>query len=80
MTKRKRRLNTFLDVRRYLADIAARFETGEIDAKHATTLKEIVNAVTFALREEAAARKLDLLEANTQVMKELTEQLRGVKP
>lgn len=76
---KKRYLNNFRDVRRYLSDIAHRLETGTLDRQMALALKDIANAVIYDLKEEAFARNVAAIEENNKLMAEMLVKLGEVK-
>jgi len=79
MVKRKRYLNTYTDVKRYLADIAHRLENGELDRKTALALKDICNGVTYVLIQETHDKEVEALRENNELMTNLVKQMQEVK-
>ena len=79
MVKRKRYLNNYTDVKRYLADIAYRLEIGELDTKTALALKDICNGVTYVLIQETHDKEVEALRENNELMTNLVKQMQEVK-
>ena len=79
MMKRKRYLNTYADVKRYLADIAYRLENGELDTKTALALKDICNGVTYVLIQETHDKEVEALRENNELMTALVKQMQELR-
>ncbi|MFW6026726.1 MAG: hypothetical protein ACOCRX_10320 [Candidatus Woesearchaeota archaeon] len=75
MGKRKKYLNTYTDVKRFLADIAYRLDIGELDRKTALALKEICNGATYTMIQETNDKKAEEIKKNNEIMKTLIQKM-----
>lgn len=57
-----RRLKSSQDIRRYLASIVFKVESGEMSPKVAETITKIANAMLIAIKTETDERELEALE------------------
>lgn len=57
-----RRLNTNKDIRLYLREIIEKVENNEIELNKAKVIRELCNAISYALQGEQAEKEIKLME------------------
>ncbi|MBA2883161.1 muramidase (phage lysozyme) [Desulfosalsimonas propionicica] len=63
---KKRRLKSLDDLRRWLADIGNRLETGDVDAAHARCVTYIASVMSGIIKDSDLEKRIEALETQME--------------